>query len=125
MMVSGDVSKNRNHGAPEHGDALLAGLIRCRRRGRKLTLRCSGMKHQISRYSCSRGWMDSAEPRCITFGGLLRVDDAIQDALLTVVGPGTIAAADNENFSPGISRLLPRQRVRCVPGMFSSLEVKG
>ena len=36
--------------------------------------------------------MDNGEPRCIAFGGL-RVDDAIEDALLTVVGPGAIAAA--------------------------------
>jgi hypothetical protein len=36
--------------------------------------------------------MDNAEPRCIAFGGL-RVDDAIADALLTIVGPGAIAAA--------------------------------
>ena len=43
-------------------------------------------------YSCSRVWMDNGEPRCIAFGGL-RVDDAIEDALLTVVGPGAIAAA--------------------------------
>ena len=50
------------------------------------------MKHHIPRYSCSRGWMDNAEPRCIAFGGL-RVDDAIENALLSVVGPGAIAAA--------------------------------
>jgi len=91
-MVSRNVPTSRHHGAPKHGDALLAGLIRCRRCGRKLTLRYSGMKHHIPRYSCSRGWMDNAEPRCIAFGGL-RVDDAIENALLSVVGPGAIAAA--------------------------------
>ena len=51
-----------------------------------------GAKHHIPRYSCTRGWMDNGEPRCIAFGGL-RVDDAIENALLTVVGPGAIAAA--------------------------------
>jgi DNA invertase Pin-like site-specific DNA recombinase len=91
-MVSSNVPTSRHHGAPKHGDALLAGLIRCRRCGRKLTLRYSGMKHHIPRYSCSRGWMDNAEPRCIAFGGL-RVDDAIEEALLSVVSPGAIAAA--------------------------------
>jgi DNA invertase Pin-like site-specific DNA recombinase len=92
QMVSSNVPTSRHHGAPKHGDALLAGLLRCRRCGRKLTLRYSGAKHQIPRYSCSRGWMDNGEPRCIAFGGL-RVDDAIEQALLTVVGPGAIAAA--------------------------------
>ena len=92
IMVSNNVPTSRHHGAPKHGDALLAGLIRCRRCGRKLTLRYTGAKHSIPRYSCSRGWMDNGEPRCIAFGGL-RVDDAIEDALLGVVGPGAIAAA--------------------------------
>ena len=91
-MVSSNVPTSRHHGASKHGDALLAGLLRCRRCGRKLTLRYSGAKHHIPRYSCGRGWMDNGEPRCIAFGGL-RVDDAIEEALLTVVGPGAIAAA--------------------------------
>jgi DNA invertase Pin-like site-specific DNA recombinase len=92
-MVSSNVPTGRHHGAPKHGDALLAGLIRCKRCGRKLTLRYSGMKHHIPRYSCSRAWMDNGGPQCIAFGGL-RVDDAIEEALLGVVGPGAIAAAN-------------------------------
>jgi hypothetical protein len=36
-MVGSNVPTSRHHGAPKHGDALLAGLIRCRRCGRKLT----------------------------------------------------------------------------------------
>jgi hypothetical protein len=42
--------------------------------------------------------MDNGEPRCIAFGGL-RIDDAIEGALLDVVGPGAIAvtgAAEQE-----------------------------
>jgi DNA invertase Pin-like site-specific DNA recombinase len=91
-MVSSNVPTGRHHGAPKHGDALLAGLIRCNRCGRKLTLRYTGAKHGIPRYSCSRAWMDNGGPHCIAFGGL-RVDDAIEEALLDVVGPGAIAAA--------------------------------
>lgn len=60
---------------------LLAGLIRSRGCGRKLTLRYSGTKHSIPRYSCARGWMSYGEPRRIAFGGL-RVDEAIEDALV-------------------------------------------
>ena len=102
-MISSNVPTSRHHGAPKHGDALLAGLIRCRRCGRKLTLRYSGTQHQIPRYSCSRGWMDNAEPRCIAFGGL-RVDDAIEDAVLSVVGPGAIAAAATAENEAGHRR---------------------
>ena len=91
-MVSNNVPTSRHHGAPKHGDALLAGLVRCRRCGRKLTVRYTGAKHNIPRYSCYRGQRDNGEPRCIAFGGL-RVDNAIEEALLQVVGPGAIEAA--------------------------------
>jgi DNA invertase Pin-like site-specific DNA recombinase len=91
-MVSDNVPTGRHHGAPKHGDALLAGLVRCRRCGRKLTVRYTGAKHNIPRYSCWRGLLDNGEPRCIAFGGL-RVDDAIEEALLRVVEPGAVAAA--------------------------------
>jgi len=91
-MVSSNVPTSRHHGAPKHGDALLAGLIRCRRCGRKMMVRYTGAQHQIPRYSCTRGWADNGEPRCIAFGGL-RVDDAIEEALLGVVGPGAVAAS--------------------------------
>lgn len=91
-MVSENVPTSRHHGAPKHGDALLAGLVRCRRCGRKLTVRYTGGKHNIPRYACHRGLLDNGEPRCIAFGGL-RVDDAIEAALLQVVAPGAIAAA--------------------------------
>src|SRR5260370_30296662 len=56
-MVSSNVATGRHHGAPKHGDTLLAGLIRCKRCGRKLTGRYTGMKHHIPRYSC-----DAADP---------------------------------------------------------------
>ncbi|WP_420024448.1 recombinase family protein (plasmid) [Cereibacter azotoformans] len=91
-MVSDNIPASRHHGAPKHGDALLAGLLRCRRCGRKLTIRYTGARHDIPRYSCWRGLLDNGEPRCIAFGGL-RVDDAIEEALLQVVEPGAIAAA--------------------------------
>nr|WP_249808638.1 zinc ribbon domain-containing protein [Bradyrhizobium sp. 166] len=62
-------------------------MIRCRRCGRKLTLRYSGMQNHIPRYSCSRAWMDNGGPHCIASGGL-RVDDAIEEALLGVCRSG-------------------------------------
>ena len=91
-MVSDNLPTGRHHGAPKHGDALLAGLVRCRRCGRKLTVRYTGANNKIPRYSCWRGLIDNGEPRCIAFGAL-RVDDAIEGALLHVVEPGAITAA--------------------------------
>ncbi len=92
-MVSNNAPQSRHHGAAKHGSALLAGLLRCQRCGRKLTVRYTGKKHNIPRYSCWRGLLDNGEARCIAFGGL-RVDDAIEHALLQVVSPGAIAAAE-------------------------------
>jgi type I site-specific restriction-modification system R (restriction) subunit len=91
-MVNDNVPASQQPGAPKHGDALLAGLVRCRRCGRKLTVRYTGTKHNIPRYSCHRGYLDKGEPSCIAFGGL-RVDDAIEIALLQVVEPGAVVAA--------------------------------
>ncbi|WP_319412669.1 recombinase family protein [uncultured Cohaesibacter sp.] len=91
-MVSENVPSSKHHGAAKHGNALLAGILRCRRCGRKLSTRYSGTKHNIPRYSCCRGQLDNGDPKCIAFGGL-RVDDAIEQALLQVVEPGAIEAA--------------------------------
>jgi hypothetical protein len=56
----------------------LAGLVRCRRCGRrKLTVRYTGARLSIPRYSCWRGLLDNGELGCIAYGGL-RVDDALK-----------------------------------------------
>ena len=102
-MVGNNVPTSGHHGAAKHGDALLAGLVRCRRCGRKLTVRYSGLKHNIPRYACHRGWMDNGEPHCIAFGGL-RVDDAVEAALLQVVGPGAIDAAVRAEAEAAVRR---------------------
>lgn len=92
QMIIDNNYGGEHRGAVKPGDALLAGILRCRRCGRKLTVRYTGREHDILRYSCSRGWMDNGEPRCIAFGGL-RVDDAITAEVLRVVRPGAIEAA--------------------------------
>ena len=79
-------------GAAKHGPALLAGLLRCRRCGRKLTVRYTGSRHDVLRYACNRGWLDNGEARCIAFGGV-PVDEAISGELLEVVQPAALEAA--------------------------------
>ena len=91
-MVSENVPTAGTRGAPKHGAALLSGLLRCRRCGRKLTVQYTGAKGQIPRYACLRGRLDYGEPNCIAFGGL-RVDDAVEAALLAVVQPAAAQAA--------------------------------
>src|SRR5690349_15172404 len=92
QMVSENAFGPAAHGAPKHGSALLAGLLRCRRCGQKLMVQYTGAKHDIPRYVCKRGWLDYGEPSCISFGGL-RVDDAVEAALLALVRPAALRAA--------------------------------
>lgn len=90
-MVSENVPAG-SRGAPKLGAALLSGLLRCRRCGRKLCVQYTGAKGQVPRYACVRGRLDYGEPTCIAFGGL-RVDDVVEAALLSVVQPAAIEAA--------------------------------
>jgi len=79
-------------GAVRGGSALLAGLLRCRRCGHKLTVRYTGSRHDVLRYSCWRGFLDNGEPRCIAFGGV-PADEAIGREVLRVVQPAAAEAA--------------------------------
>lgn len=91
-MISNNALQGQAPGAPKHGAALLAGILRCRRCGRKMTIQYSGTHAQIPRYCCKRGQLDYGEPSCIGFGGL-RVDDVVEAAVLRVVQPGAVHAA--------------------------------
>jgi hypothetical protein len=102
-MVSDNVPTAGARGAPKHGAALLAGLLRCRRCGRKLTVQYTGAKGQIPRYACVRGRLDYGEPSCIAFGGL-RVDDAVEAALFAVVQPAAIQAAQAAEAQASVRR---------------------
>jgi len=79
-------------GSARCGQALLAGLLRCRRCGHKLTVRYTGNRHDVLRYSCWRGFLDNGEPRCIAFGGV-PADDAIGREVPRVVQPAAVEAA--------------------------------
>lgn len=79
-------------GAIKKGPGMLAGLLRCRRCGRKLTVRYTGNGHDVLRYTCNRGWLDNGEARCIAFGGI-PVDEAIGREVLKAVQPAAVEAA--------------------------------
>jgi len=91
-------------GAAKHGAALLAGLLRCRRCGRKLTVRYTGSQHNILRYCCHRGWLDNGQPRCIAVGGV-PLDEAIGKEVLNAVQPGALEAAVNASQQLGERQL--------------------
>lgn len=92
QMLTDNTYGEEQTGAAKRGSALLAGLLRCRRCGRKLMVRYTGNHHDVLRYVCYRGWLDNGEPPCIGFGGL-PVDEAVAGEILRVVQPGAVEAA--------------------------------
>jgi len=98
-------------GAVRNGQALLAGLLRCRRCGRKLSVRYTGNRQDVLRYCFMRGFLDNGEPRCIGFGGIT-VDEAIGREVLRVVQPAAIEA----------SMLAHEERVRQKDDVLEALE---
>jgi hypothetical protein len=92
QMLTDNTYGGEQTGAAKRGSALLAGILRCRRCGRKLMVRYTGNHHDVLRYVCYRGWLDNGEPPCIGFGGL-PVDEAVSGEILRVVQPGAVAAA--------------------------------
>jgi DNA invertase Pin-like site-specific DNA recombinase len=90
--ISENLPRREHAGAVQRGHALVAGLLRCRRCGHKLTVRYTGRHHDVRRYACHRGWLDTGAPRCIAFGGV-PVDHAIAHEMLRVVQPAAIEAA--------------------------------
>lgn len=90
-------------GAPKCGAALLSGLIRCGRCGRKLTVHYTGREHDVARYACLRGWLDQAQPRCISFGGV-PVDAAVRGEVLRAVQPAAVEAARLAETQAGQTR---------------------
>ena len=91
QAIAENVRASGASGAVQGGAALLAGLLRCRRCGRKLSVLYTG-NHHVLRYACHRGWLDSGQPRCIAFGGM-SVDETIAKEVLCVVQPAGVEAA--------------------------------
>jgi DNA invertase Pin-like site-specific DNA recombinase len=91
-MIAANNFGSESPGAVKRGLALLAGLMRCRRCGRKLTVAYTGAVHRILRYTCVRGQLDQGEPKCIAFGGIT-VDDAVACQIMRVIQPAAQAAA--------------------------------
>ncbi len=79
-------------GAAKAGSALLSGLLRCGRCGRKLQVVYSGSGGKVPRYGCrgDRGYRGSSS--CLTVGSL-RVDRVVVHSVLAAIQPAGIEAA--------------------------------
>ncbi len=78
-------------GSVRKGGALLSGLCRCARCGRKLQVSYGSTKGFSQRYACRGAFSERAEMSCISFGGM-RIDRAIAAEVLERVKPLGIEA---------------------------------
>jgi excisionase family DNA binding protein len=79
-------------GSIRRGEALLAGLLRCARCGRKLTVSYSGKGGPTQRYVCRAASDQMGASNCISFGGT-RIDRAVAQEVLDRLQPLGIEAA--------------------------------
>jgi DNA invertase Pin-like site-specific DNA recombinase len=90
------LAANRNlphtPGAPRQGPALLAGLVRCGRCGRRMMVRYSGAQQRVS-YTCTRGSADYAEPLCQGLSNATRLEELVAGQVLAAVQPAALEAS--------------------------------
>jgi excisionase family DNA binding protein len=79
-------------GAAREGAALLQGMLRCGRCGRRLQVAYSGNNGRVPRYACVRAHhFHGAERACQSLGGL-RLEKAVTAAFLEAVTPAGVRA---------------------------------
>jgi excisionase family DNA binding protein len=81
-----------SRGSIRRGEALLPGLFRCARCGRKLHVAYCGVRRQTPRYVCRGAFNQKALPCCITFGGI-RVDQMVAMEVIGRLQPLGVEAA--------------------------------
>ena len=79
-------------GVAKRGSALLAGLLRCGRCGRKLFVAYSGKGGRVSRYGCGGGRTDRGHSACLTVGGV-SIERAVEEQVLAAIQPAVVKAA--------------------------------
>jgi excisionase family DNA binding protein len=76
-------------GAVKQGSALLGGLLRCGRCGRRLHAGYSGTRNNVVRYDCRAG---KGDLYCLSFGGV-RADERVSEEVLRCLEPFGIQAS--------------------------------
>src|SRR5450432_1454940 len=103
-------------GAAREGSALLQGLVRCGRCGRKMQVAYSGTGGKVRRYACSRGRDFHATGKaCQTVGGA-RLDKTVTGAFLEAAAPAGITA------TAGAIRELEEQHEQRLAGQRLAVE---
>jgi DNA invertase Pin-like site-specific DNA recombinase len=91
MIAHNDNARgNAVRGSIKHGEALLAGLLRCGHCGAKLLAQYPGPR--VIRYQCSGYLLNRDHACCVMFGGL-RADRLVSEQLMQSLAPFGIEAA--------------------------------
>lgn len=93
LRANGDVRRGEAGGAPREGSALLQGLVRCGRCGRKMQVGYWGAAAaRRATYACTRGAYETgSSDTCQRIGGR-RVEQVVLDAVFTALEPATLRA---------------------------------
>jgi len=102
--------EGEGRGAVKKGAALLSGLLRCGRCGRKLQVIYSGSHGQVARYSCCGARELRGSSSCLSVGSL-RTDAAVVEEVLEAIEPVGIEAALQVSEQ---AVLEDQERRRCV-----------
>ena len=97
QMMTNNAYLGDRSGAAKRGMALLAGLLRCHRCGRKLMVAYTGNGPFVLRYACNRGRLDNGDRPCISLAGLA-LDEAVAKEVLRVVEPAAVVASKEESL---------------------------
>ena len=79
-------------GAPRKGSAMLSGLVRCGRCGRRMVVRYPGPPSRPA-YTCTRGAATYGEPICQGLSHGTALDELVARQLLAAVEPAALAAS--------------------------------
>jgi hypothetical protein len=98
-------------GPARNGGALLAGLFRCGRCGRKLHVAYSGTEGQCLRYACRGAQTNHGVDHCISFGGLTADRLVVEEVLRRLEPLGIQAAlqAIDREFKSGNEKIAQKQ----------------
>jgi DNA invertase Pin-like site-specific DNA recombinase len=85
--------KGEGGGAAREGAALLQGIVRCGRCGRRMQVAYSGNKGQVPRYACVRAHQMHGTDRACQSLGALRLERTITAAFLEAITPAGLRAS--------------------------------
>ena len=112
LLIADNASGRRfmSRGSLRRGEALLPGLFRCARCGRKLYVAYGGTGGATQRYVCRGAFDAMAVASCISFGGM-RIDRAIAQEVLGRLQPLGVEAALAAFEGQGQEQLQKRRQV--------------